>query len=50
MCACLSGGFLLGEGSIVKDGPFTPIRCRACSLGALTFWKFRGVFGNRDEW
>lgn len=53
---CLSGGFL-GEGSIVRDGPFTPSDAGLVPWGtlpsapkALTFWKFLGVFENRDEW
>lgn len=44
------------EGSIVKDGPFTPSDAGLVPWGtlpsapkALTSWKFLGVFGNRDE-
>lgn len=38
--ACVSGGFLCA-GSIVEDGAFIPIRCRAGSLGNTAFSSHR---------
>lgn len=53
---CLEGSSLV-RGALSRMGRLPPSDAGLVPWGtlpsapkALTFWKFRGVFGNRDEW